>query len=81
MSVAPLASAVTPLAEASGLEVHFRRRGRIVRAANCSFSSRSLGTMTSASTVQNGTRSRFAYVVRQRSGSRSGFSSPITSAG
>ena len=32
MSVTPLASAVTPLAEARGLEVDFRRRGRAVRA-------------------------------------------------
>ena len=32
MSVAPLATAVTPLAEARGLEVHFRRGGRTVRA-------------------------------------------------
>ena len=32
MSVTPLASAVTPLAEARGLEVEFRRRGRTVRA-------------------------------------------------
>ena len=32
MSVTPLAAAVTPLAEARGLEVQFRRRGRVVRA-------------------------------------------------
>jgi peptide/nickel transport system ATP-binding protein len=32
MSVAPLATAVTPLAEARGIEVEFRRRGRTVRA-------------------------------------------------
>ncbi len=32
MSVTPLATAVTPLAEARGLEVHFRRGGRVVRA-------------------------------------------------
>jgi oligopeptide/dipeptide ABC transporter ATP-binding protein len=32
MSVTPLATAVTPLAEARGLEVEFRRRGRTVRA-------------------------------------------------
>ena len=32
MSAAPLATAVTPLAEARGLEVTFRRRGRTVRA-------------------------------------------------
>jgi oligopeptide transport system ATP-binding protein len=32
MSVTPLASAVTPLAEAHGLEVEFRKRGRAVRA-------------------------------------------------
>jgi peptide/nickel transport system ATP-binding protein len=32
VSTVPLASAVTPLAEAIGLEVQFRRRGRVVRA-------------------------------------------------
>ncbi len=32
MSTRPLAAAVTPLAEARGLEVTFRRRGRVVRA-------------------------------------------------
>jgi oligopeptide/dipeptide ABC transporter ATP-binding protein len=32
MSVAPLATAVVPLAEARGLEVQYRRRGRVVRA-------------------------------------------------
>ena len=32
MSVTPLAAAVTPLAEAHGLEVRLRRRGRVVRA-------------------------------------------------
>ena len=32
MSTPPLASAVTPLAEAHGLEVQFRKRGRVVRA-------------------------------------------------
>ena len=35
-------------------------RGRIVRAAYCSFCRRREGTITSASTVQNGTRSRAA---------------------
>ena len=53
----------------------------MVRAANCSFNNNLLGTITSASTVQKGRRNWFATSARQRSGSRMGFSSPITMAG
>ena len=53
----------------------------MVRAANCSFNNNLLGTMTSASTVQRGARSLPATLTRHCSGSRMGFSSPITMAG
>ena len=54
-------------------------RGRMIRAAYCSFSSSFDGTITSASTVQNGTVSFFAARSRHDRGSRIGFSSPTTS--
>ena len=57
------------------------KRGRIMCAAYCAFSSIFEGTITSASTVHRGTFSFFAAIRRQASGSRMGFSSPMTSAG
>ena len=56
-------------------------RGRMVRAANCSFNNSLDGTITFASTVHSGTRIFSATFTRHCSGSRIGFSSPITIAG
>ena len=63
-AAAPRRRALTALA-ATRQELGSRRawmRGRIVRAAYCSLSSSAEGTTTSASTVQNGTRTRAAIV-------------------